>query len=269
MKNIVYDIALTFFLVLLFLALLLYIFQRSLIYIPDENRPSIAIAKKYGYQEVSYTTDDGLKLMAWYKKAKKGKPTIVYFHGNAGNITYILPIANYFITQGFGILLVEYRGYGGNPGHPSEQGLYQDGHSAIKFLLNQSVSTSNLVIYGQSLGSGVAVEMARDYQSCALILQSPFTSMYDVVHWHYPWIFFNPWDGYDSINKIGKINTPVLILNGKKDDVVPYQQGQTLFKAVRGQKKLVIYPDKGHNDLWQPDFYKQVELFIEHHCPGS
>ncbi len=264
-----YSIGLTVFFILLFFSLLTFVFQRKLIYIPDKGKPSFVLAKQYGLNEVFLQTNDGLDLLAWYKKAKEGKATIIHFHGNAGNIAYRLPIAKYFIDNGFGILLVEYRGYGGNLGHPSEQGLYKDGQSAIAFLQAQHIPLSSTVLYGESLGTGVAVAMSVHYPACALILQSPYTSMFELAKSHYPWVLVKPWDRYNSLEKIGAISTPVLILHGKMDEIVPYHQAQQLFSAVNAPKQFVLYPERGHNDLWHQDFYQKVILFVEQHCPGS
>lgn len=247
--------------------LLTYSFQRYLIYVPATALPQ---PKDFGAQDftvLTLHTKDNLDLNAWYKPAKPNKPTILYLHGNAGSIGNRMPTARTFIDAGFGILLLEYRGYGGNKGTPTEEGLYEDGRTALAFLTAQDVKNNQLVLYGESLGTGVASKLATENPSCALILQSPFTSLSSVAHYHYPWIPLSPWDKYDSLSRIKSINTSLLILHGTQDKTVPYSEGIILFNKAKEPKEMVSFAGYNHhNVIHAKEFYQQVIHFIKQHC---
>jgi len=245
----------------------LYGLQRTLMYAPSKVTPERKTFQAQDMREVQFTTHDGITLHSWYKSAQKTKPTVVIFHGNAGHIGTRVPLARSFIKEGFGVLLLEYRGYGGNSGNPTEQGLYHDARAAMHFLDQEHVSLQKIVLYGESLGTGVATYIATQYpNACALILQSPYTSMTDLGRYHYPWIPFKPWDKFDSIGHLHAIHMPLLALHGTNDTVVPYQQGLTLFKTANQPKQWIELPGQGHAGLWQPKFLNTVTTFINLHC---
>lgn len=247
--------------------LLIYVFQRKLLF-----HPSLEIPKRQDYQaldmhQVFLRTQDGLTLQSWYKKAAPKQPTVLIFHGNTGNIGTRMGIARPLLSQGFGVLLLEYRGFGGNPGSPSEQGLYEDGRAAIRFLERERTDTHHMVLYGESLGTGVATKMATEYPVCAVVLQSPYTSMAEVARYHYPLIFLPPYDHFDSITRIRAIQAPLLIVHGDSDKVVPFQEGLALYNAANEPKQMVRLHLKHHNDLLtDPKFMKAVIGFIRAHC---
>lgn len=251
---------------LLTMVLLAFIFQRKLIYYPNVNPPQASFAQAQGMKEVTLHTIDKLRLLAWYKPAQQHLATIVYLHGNAGNIESRLPIARAFLKKGYGVLLVEYRGFGGNPGNPTEKGLYSDAQAALDFLHQANIASRTIILYGESLGSGVAVEMATRHKVCALILQSPYTSLSEVARWHYPWIWVKPTDRFDSIDKISSVQAPLLIAHGEKDRTVPYAQGLRLYKKAQQPKQMLSYPSLGHTNMWQPLYYQALFSFIEQHC---
>lgn len=250
--------------------MLFYFLQRTLIYAPSKITPERQAFHANDMRVIQLTTDDGLTLRSWYKHAQKSKPTVVIFHGNAGHIGARMPLARHFITEGFGVLLLEYRRYGGNPGSPTEQGLYSDTRAAMKFLKEEHVPLQNIILYGESLGTGVATYAATQYpNACALILQSPYTTMADLGRHHYAWIPIEPWDKFDSMSRIHTIHMPLLALHGTNDTVVPYAQGVTLFEKANQPKQWVKLSEQGHNNLWQPDFLSTVTTFINLHCkPG-
>ena len=252
--------------IVLTMVLLAFIFQRKLIYYPNINPPQTLLAQAEGMKEVTLHTADKLRLLAWYKPAQQNLATIVYLHGNAGNIEHRLPIARAFLKQGYGVLLVEYRGFGGNPGSPTEKGLYSDAQAAFAFLHQSNIASSAIILYGESLGSGVAVEMATRHKVCALILQSPYTSLPEVARWHYPWIWVKPTDRFSSIDKIASLQAPLLIAHGEKDQTVPYAQGHRLYKKAQQPKQMLSYPNLGHANMWKPFYYQALFSFIEQHC---
>ncbi len=245
---------------------LIYVFQRHLIYFPDKKEPLPEAFQASDMQVVVIPTKDGLSLRSWYKPAINKQPTVLLFHGNAGHIGYRMPLARTLINEGFGVFLLEYRGYGGNKGNPTEQGLYEDARAALQFLQQQGVKPAQLVVYGESLGTGVATKMAAVHSVCALILQSPFTSLADVGRYHYPWLPIKPRDHFNSLERMHEIHTPVLILHGKRDQIVPYDQGVTLFRQAQQPKSFITFEHGSHNDLWDKAFFEEVVHFIQKYC---
>ncbi|CAM3050233.1 Bem46 protein [Legionella steigerwaltii] len=255
---------LLFILILIFIAS--YLLQRSFIYFPSPELPTPNVFHAEDMQVIKIPVADGLTLSSWYKPSKDKKPTILYLHGNAGHIGYRMYLVRQFLSEGFGVLLLEYRGYGGNPGKPTESGLYQDARAAMKFLQQQGIQENNIVLYGESLGTGVATQMATEFPVCALVLQSPYTSLTALARFHYPWLPLPLIDKYDSLSRIQKIHIPVLMLHGKLDEIVPYDQGVALFNHANQPKKWIEFPDKGHQDLWNPHFAHTVMDFISSYC---
>jgi len=254
----------------------LYFVQRSLIYYPDNTRPS---APDFGVPEMTafdLTTEDEIDLLTWYQPpASDGAPVIVYFHGNAGHIGYRGWKIRPYLDAGFGVLLLSWRGYSGNDGSPSEEGLYTDGRAALSFLQSKGIAPDRLVLYGESLGGGVAVELAHNQASSgapvgALVLEAPFTSLPEVATQHYPWLPVNLLmeDRFESLSKIGDVQSPVLVLHGELDRVVPVDHGWRMAQAAKKPKQGRFYAEAGHNDLYRFEAADSVIGFIEKHVPG-
>lgn len=250
-----------------FVLLLMYVFQRHLIYFPNRHTPDLKTHHAQDMTVVSLTTTDGLILKSWYKPALHNQPTILYLHGNAGHIGYRMPLVRQFIKAGIGVFLLEYRGYGGNRGSPNEQGLYEDGQTALRFLEQQGIKPEKIVLYGESLGAGVATKLGSEHPACAIILQSPFTSLINVAHYHYPWMFMKPWDHFNSLERIKTIQAPLLVLHGKQDQIVPYTDGLALFNAANDPKKMLSFDQQDHNTLWNAkNFSTKIIQFIQEYC---
>ncbi|HAU1151784.1 TPA: alpha/beta hydrolase [Legionella pneumophila] len=246
---------------------LMYLFQRHLIYFPNRHTPKLEDYNASDMKIVSLHTEDNLHLKSWYIPAGKHRPTILYLHGNAGHIGYRMPLAREFIDAGLGVFLLEYRGYGGNPGKPNEKGLYEDGEAAIEFLIQHGVPSKSVILYGESIGTGVATQLATKYPVCAVILQSPFTSLTRLAQYHYPLNFLKPWDQYNSLARMKKIHAPLLVLHGKLDQIVPYQEGLNVFNEANEPKKMLSFDDKEHNDLWSADnFSREIIQFALNQC---
>ncbi|KTC64749.1 Bem46 protein (plasmid) [Legionella adelaidensis] len=251
----------------LFVFVFIYFWQRHLIYFPAKGPIPLQEFTASDMQEITLKTKDGLNLLAWYKPAVENKPTILYFHGNAGNIGYRMPLVRKFLEAGYGVLLLEYRGYGPNEGSPTELGLYADGRAAISFLHQHGIEGQKIVFFGESLGTGVAVQLANEYPVCALVLQSPYTSFTDLARYHYPWVWIKPRDRYESLDKMAHIKAALLILHGKMDQIVPFSQGWQMYNKANEPKKLAAFSYAGHNNLWQmPDFVPQVINFLTSYC---
>ena len=232
-----------------------FIFQRSLEYFPY-NAPMGTPAAS-GVPEMSpvyVTTADGLELVAWFAPPKKKNGDVVlFFHGNGGNIEMRSNKARILIDHGYGVFLSEYRGYGGNPGSPTEQGLYEDGRAALKWLESKGYQQGRIVIYGESIGTGIAVQMALELQPKYLILVAPFTSAAavakDAYHNLLP-VDLLMHDRYDSFDKIAKIKTDLLVVHGTADEIVPTKFGIQLFKAANQLKRLILVHGANHTDLY-------------------
>lgn len=205
-------------------------------------------------------------MTAWYfPPSVKEKPVLLYFHGNAGHYGHRLPKVQDYLAAGYGVLLAEYRGYGGNPGTLGERELYRDGRAYMKWLEREKeIAPEQVILYGESIGSGVAVQMATEYSVRGLVLEAPFSSLLDVASKTY---FFVPVrfllkDTYNNIQKIGRIKAPLLIMHGRKDNVVPFWQGRRLFEAAGEPKKFIEIPDGGHNDLYNRGISRYVLEFL-------
>jgi fermentation-respiration switch protein FrsA (DUF1100 family) len=245
----------------------LYLFQRQLLYLPDRARPELAGMAQLGVREVVLSTEDGLSLLSWYLAPRPGRPVIAYFHGNGGHIGYRVARLLHFAREGYGVLMPEYRGYGGNPGNPSEAGFYADGRAALAFLEREAVSPSRLVLYGESLGSGVAVELAARHAAGALILEAPPTSVAEVAQCHFPYVPAARLvtDRFDSLSRIGGVKAPILILHGERDRVVPVRFGRALYNAAPEPKEAWFAPEGGHEDLARYGAIAAAIAFIERH----
>lgn len=224
-----------------------YFTQRSLLYFPPGPNPP----PPPGLQKVRTHTEDGLILTHWYRPPAPGAAVVVMFHGNASSIArsaaQLLPL----LPEGQGAFLAEYRGYGGNPGRPTEETLIADGRAVLRWLAAQDIEPQRIVLYGQSLGSGVAVPLAAGNGIAGLILEAPFSSVADVaqsLYWFLPvrWLIQDRWN---SQAVIGKVRAPLLIVHGEQDRVIPIRFGRKLFAAAREPKLFAAIPSAGHNDL--------------------
>lgn len=245
-----------FFILFAYIAIVVFVYfaQRSLEYAPDRNHPGTPLASGLSEMtEVFSETEDGLRLRAWFAPAKEQQnKIIVMYHGNAGTIADRAHKARAFIDAGYGVYLCEYRGFGGNGGNISEEGFYEDARSAIHWLMQQGYKISDMIIYGESIGSGPAVQMAMDFEAPYLVLDAPFTSAVDVAKHVYFWlpVDFLMKDRYDNLSKISKVKSSLLVLHGEKDRVVPFKFGQALFDAANHPKQFVIFKEGGHSDLY-------------------
>ena len=234
--------------------LLVSVFQRSLIYFPFREVPSPEEMELTGVETVSLSTADGLSLAGWFLATPATAPsgTVIVFNGNAGNRAYRAPLAAGLVDRGYHVLLFDYRGYGGNEGAPSETGLLTDARAARAYLVGRpDVDATRLVYFGESLGSGVAIALAAEHQPAALVLRSPFTSLADVGRFHYPFLPVRLLlkDRFASLDAIGRVASPVLVIAGGGDRIVPVHQSRRLFDAIRGPRTLVIIEGADHNDL--------------------
>lgn len=249
----------------------LFVVQRSLLYLPDRSVPDIAGAGlNPRAAPVAVTTADGLQLLAWHARPRTPRdPVMVYFHGNAGHIGYRGDKLRPYLDAGWGLLLPEYRGYGGNPGQPSEQGLYADGRAALDFVQAAGVPPERILLYGESLGAAVAVQMAIERPVGAVVLEAPFASLGASAQYHYPYVPAR-WlvlDRYDSLAKVARLGAPLLILHGEGDTITPARFGRQLFEAAAEPKEARFFPAGGHIDLDEHGATEAVLDFVARQLP--
>ena len=234
--------------------MILFVLQRQLLFPAGKEPPSLERAGLAGLMEsATIKTADGLALLAWYHRPPNDAPLIVLFHGNGGTIEIRAAKAKTYISAGFGVLLPEYRGYGGNPGSPSEAGLYADGRAALAFAAAQDIAPDHIVLYAESLGTGVAVQMATEQRVAALVLEAPYTSIADVAQSDFP-LFPVHWlvrDRFDSVEKIARVRTPLFVIHGERDGTIPVRFGRALFAAASEPKEAMWLPDAGHGVIEQ------------------
>jgi len=244
-------------------ALLLYFTQRSLMYFPETTHTTPAQAGLAEAEEVTLTSSDGERVIAWHVAPRDGKPVVVYFHGNGGALRYRVERFRRLIRDGVGLVALEYRGYGGSSGTPTEAGLTADAEAAYAFAAAR-YPAAQLVLWGESLGSGVAVALATERPLGRVILEAPFTSAAAIGatrYWYMPVALLMK-DQYRSDQRIGKITAPVLILHGVHDDLVPFTMGERLFALTKAPKHFVRFLDGGHEDLDQHGALHAVGRFL-------
>ena len=239
--------------VLLLILLVIWFEQRALIYFPERRVPELRSMGLAGAEPVAFLTEDDLRLEGWFvhPAAPPTGQTIVVFNGNGGNRAYRAPLAAALAGAGHAVLLFDYRGYGGNPGLPSERGLLRDARAAVDAVASlDHVDASRIVYFGESIGAAVAVQLAVERPPHGLILRSPFTSLVDVGREHYPFLPVG-WlarDRFDSLRRIADVRAPLLVIAGTADRIVPYEMSETLYEAAPEPKWLVTIEDADHND---------------------
>jgi fermentation-respiration switch protein FrsA (DUF1100 family) len=243
--------------------------ESGFIYFPAKSVAYTPSDAGLDYEEVFLQTEDGVRICVWYLPASEHAPTMLWFHGNAGNIgDRIEHLKVYHDRWRVNQMIVEYRGYGKSEGKVTEEGTYEDGRTAVRYLLTQrGVSSGELIFFGRSLGSAVAVQMAAEFPSAGLILEAPFASIRDMAKIHYPILghLFPLRIHYDSIGKINRVQAPLLILHGDRDTIVPMKQGRRLFDAANEPKKFFVIKGAGHNDILSragDDYHEIVRDFI-------
>lgn len=227
--------------------------QRRLIYLPFRNVPPLASTHVPRAENVEFTTQDGITLHGWFVPAATvpARFTMILFNGNAGNRGFRTRLAATLATHDVATLLFDYRGYGDNAGSPSEEGLALDARAARAWLTTRAdVDTGRVVYFGESLGAAVAIRLATESIPFALVLRSPFTSLTDTGRHHYPFLPVR-WmlrDRYASLDRVGRVSCPILVIAGDRDSIIPIEQSRRLYEAIGSEKRLVVIPGADHND---------------------
>jgi fermentation-respiration switch protein FrsA (DUF1100 family) len=235
------------------LVLGVFVYQRSLLYFPSHRYISLKEAyANRSLQELPVRTADGLDLKAWYAPATTKPFTFVFFHGNGDCLATASEVGDLYIAAGYGFLVAEYRGYSGLPGKPTEAGLYADGRATMYALMAHGVKSENIILFGHSLGTGVAVQIAEEFRVAGVLLLAPYTSIAQMAQSAYPYIpaKYMVLDRFESDKKIGNLHVPVLIANGTNDQVIPPSQGKQLYDLANEPKEFQSIPGRGHNDAF-------------------
>ncbi len=229
---------------------LMSVFQRRLMYFPDARRTPPSAAGFPQAEEVLLRTSDGEALVAWHVPPRGDKPVVLYFQGNAGALDLRVGRFQWLVADGTGLVALGYRGYGGSSGKPSEQGLIRDAVAAYEFAAAH-YRPARIVLWGESLGTAVAIALAAEHEVGGLILDAPFTSAADIGAATYPFVPVR-WlikDTFRSDLRIARVSAPVLVLHGERDRVVPLRFGEALYKLAREPKRMVRFANGGHVDL--------------------
>ncbi len=228
---------------------LIWVMQRQLIYLPSQRVPPTP----EGVDLVSFQTEDDLELDAWFLQSRsRPSVSVIVFNGNAGNRSNRLPLAIDLRQEGYSVLLVDYRGYGDNPGSPSERGLAKDARAALTYLrARDDVDPERIVYFGESLGAAVATGLAAEDPPAALVLRSPFPSLIDVAQVHYRFLAVSLLlrDRFPVVERISEVSAPVMVVIGTDDDIVPPDLSREVFEAAAEPKTLLSIDGAGHNDV--------------------
>jgi len=258
-------ILLIFVLIYLFILISTYLFQRNLLYHPSENN-YFGDQLLVSVEKVKIKTKDNLELLSWYHtKNNNDYKTILFLHGNAGTLENRIHKINHFRDMNINFLLVAWRGFSGNKGKPTEENLYEDARSAVKWLESKGIKENNIIIYGESLGTGIATEIAQNKNFAGVILESPFTSMIEAAKNKYPYlpVKFLLKDKYESNKKIKNIQSPILIMHGKVDNIVPFYMGKKMYELANSPKYSYFSEYDDHMMEYNEKLLNVLKKFIQ------
>lgn len=234
------------------ITLVAYLGQRKLMYVPDPTRVTPAQAGLGDVEERVLVTPDGARIIVWYGKARPGRATLLYFHGNAGGLADRAERVRRFMDEGWGVYMMAYRGYSGSSGSPTEAANMADARLAYGALVLEGVPPQSIIAYGESLGSGVAARVAAERPVAGLILEAPYTSIVKVAAKGFPWLMVGMLltDRYETDKVIKQVHVPILILHGEIDGVIPVAMGRELAQLANEPKQIAVFPNGRHSDLY-------------------
>ena len=255
-----------FSIILIYLIIVAYMYlnQRKLLYLPSENN-YLDDQIDFNFREVFIDVEKNLKLKAWLiENDFKNKKTLVFFHGNAGNLSNRTYKLNQLSKLDLNIIILAWRSFSGNEGEPSEQNLYNEAKKTIDWLNTRGVKNKNIILYGESLGTGIAVELGQTNQFGGIILESPFTSMTNAAKNIYPWlpVKYLLKDKYDSEKKIKNLQIPILIMHGKKDNIVPFKMGKKLYDLANNPKFFYFTENDDHMMTFDEKLVNTIKNFL-------
>lgn len=260
-----WKIVLALFALYIGIALALYFLQRKLVFSPDPTYVSPDEVELKGIEEIKLRTKDGFDLFCWYAKAQVGQPTLLFFHGNGGNVANREEKFRQLMAKGYGVFMLGYRGFGGSEGKPSEAAFVKDAFLAYDYLRDVAgINETDMVIYGESIGTSVATQLAARVEAQALVLEAPMSSVTAVAQARYPYLRVRPFlrDRFESDRHIDMVKMPLLIIHGRDDGVIPLEFGQALFNAAVEPKKMVVIDGAGHNNLYDFPLVSEMDGFL-------
>ena len=242
-----------------------YFGNRWFMYLPDPTRVAPVEVGLNGVKEIEIAAADGVTLIAWHSPAGDDKPTMLYFHGNAANAANRAPKFEAMRENGFGVLYLNNRGYGGSGGRPTEKDNVADAITAYDYLIGLGVPAARIVAYGESLGSGQAVKLAAARPVAAVVLEAPLTSTVDVARRTYFWLPLGLLitDKYNNERNIPSVAAPVLILHGEQDNVIPVEMGLRLYRAAPEPKRIELFAQGTHDDLFNHGAWEETRSFVD------
>ena len=265
MNNIYIKSLLLLFILYVGITIIIYFYQRKLLYHPDFNSYVTGHGLNEKFENINFKTSDNLSLKGWFHLKNLEKKTILFLHGNAGSLDNRIEKLNALSKLDINILIIAWRGYSSNPGKPTEAGLYKDAGASIKWLISKGIFEENIILYGESLGAAVAIHSGQFKKFAGIILEAPFTSMVDMGKKYYP-IFpvrFLLKDKFESKNKIKNLISPLLVMHGKKDNIVPFYMGENIFHLAKNPKFKYFTDNDDHMMDFTPDLVKSIEKFIQ------
>jgi len=247
--------------------IIVFLLQPGMLFYPYEELESTPADWELAYEDVVITTSDAVKLHGWYLPVKESRQVVLFFHGNAGNISHRGESLAIFNSIGVNVLIVDYRGYGKSEGSASEEGLYCDAMAAWQYLITMGFKPGDIIIFGRSLGGAVATHLATQVKPRALILESTFTSTRDMIDRMMPFAsrFVYMRYSFNTEEAIKQVTSPVLVMHSKSDEIVPYELGQKVYQAAMHPKKFYLLVG-GHNDGFitsMPGYRYRIKSFLE------
>ncbi|MGC1179692.1 MAG: alpha/beta hydrolase [Methyloceanibacter sp.] len=242
-----------------------WVLHRYFIYMPDTKRTAPKDVGLAGVKEITFKGRGGVTLIAWYLLARGRKPTLLYFTGNSGSAANRARKIETIAANGYGVFMLNYRRYGGSGGWPTEANNVADASAAFDYLRALGVPAREIVAYGESLGTAVATRLALQRPVRALVLEAPFTSVVDVglqVWWFLPLRLIMT-DQYRTIDRIGSVRVPLLIVHGARDSLIPVTQARQIYAAANQPKSLAILRRGAHNDLFDHGAWEKVTAFLD------
>ena len=264
----VLNIILVILLLYLIVTISLYFFQRKLLYHPSAstnfNQETTGLGLNHKFEKIKIEVEKNIKLNGWLHIKDVKKKTILFLHGNAGNLDNRIYKLNFLGNLDINFLIISWRGYSLSDGKPTEDGLYDDARTAIKFLLKKGIFEQDIILYGESLGTAVAVEIGQNKDFAGIILEAPFTSMIELGQKYYPFfpVKFLLKDKYESNKKIKNLKSPLLVMHGKKDRIVPFYMGENIFNMANNPKFKYFTDMDDHMMNFDEKLINEIDLFI-------
>lgn len=253
---------------------LAYAFQPHLVYFPTRELVADPAAVGLKYEDVRLETEDGVRLHGWFVPARQARATLLFLHGNAGNISHRLDSLRIFHGLGVDVLIIDYRGYGQSDGRPSEEGTYRDARAAWRHLVQaRGAPPERIVVFGRSIGAAIAAALAVEHRPGALILESGFTSIPDLGADLYPWLPAR-WLArlhYDTRARLPRVAAPVLIVHSRDDEIIPFAHAEALYAAAREPKSLLVLRGSHNAGFMESgrSYIDGLAGFLDRHLPGG